>query len=103
GVDRVHAPEGENGEYAADDRPPTTGNAALELVATAIENVLEIGRISARTARAAATSTRCLAPGTASIAATSASIILPRHLFPFGSVEKSFQPYIGKRPVRSMR
>src|SRR5690606_22390294 len=95
--------KGEKGENTTDDGPTATRDAALELVATAIEDVLEIGRIAARTARAAATSTRCLAPGTARIAATSASIILPRHLIPFGSVEKSMLPYIGKRRFRSMQ
>src|SRR5690606_10483509 len=84
-IDRIDAPEGQERDNAADYGPTAAGYAAAKLIAAPIENVFEIGSISTGTARAAATSTGCLAPGAASIAAASASIILPRHLVPFGS------------------
>src|SRR5690606_12447038 len=62
------------------------------------------GRVAAPwPARTAAATTGSLPPGTAIIiAATSASVILPRHHVSFGSA-LTLRTYIGKRPARSMR
>src|SRR5690606_13213954 len=99
GVDGIERPERYQRQNAPDQRPASAGNAALELVAAAIENILQIGRIAPWPTRAA---TGGLPPGAAIIiAATPASVILPRHRVPFGKLV-SLGPYIGKGSVRSM-
>src|SRR5690606_37428937 len=84
GIDRIEPPERHDGEDAADQRPAPAGQPAAELVAAAIENIFEVGRIAAAWPTWTTTATRCLRPGPASVAATPTSVILPRHCVPFG-------------------